>query len=189
MKNAFVKRLTILLVVVLTVSLAACSMDKSGIDDVKRTMPVEDEEDYSLSQDDISDYESVELALADKSVKAISAQELQKMKEAGSAMDNILPNGETLKENWRELFPGTLESKMGTIALNNNSKTYKTISDVGSFVVEIDTSWGKDSIKLNKFLGDEKAITLPKTPDDLSVEFIISPDGKKSIIASNVGIW
>jgi len=44
MKSTFIKSLTILLEVMLTVGLTACGVNNSGIDDVKHTTPVEDEE-------------------------------------------------------------------------------------------------------------------------------------------------
>lgn len=133
------------------------------------------------------DYQQIEDLLVDESVSVMA---IQAMKEALSdpdavMVDNILPDGRHLKENWFEIKNNLIVSK-------HNIRALKDIKSKGvpqDFNGIIETSQGKINVKLQNIMTDQSAITIPKTPNDFPAEFIVTADGRRSFIASDTGIW
>ncbi len=58
-----------------------------------------------------------------------------------------------------------------------------------AFNVTIETLQGNDKIKMKKIMADGSELALPDNPDELKVQFVITPDGQQSFLASDIGIW
>ena len=67
--------------------------------------------------------------------------------------------------------------------------TESYVEEEEDFDVTIETLQGNDKIKMKKITAGGNEIALPDNPDELNVQFIITPDGQQSFLASDIGIW
>lgn len=58
-----------------------------------------------------------------------------------------------------------------------------------NFNVSISTLQGSDRVKMKEVTAGTTTMALPDRPDDLGLQFVITPDGQKSFLASDLGIW
>ena len=132
------------------------------------------------------DYIQIENALVDKSVAPMSAESLAIFEADPDAVmvDNMLPNGEYLKANWAELRADLVDGKMESKFLKEEGKV-----NAKEFNATIKSIKGKEIVKMKLVESDGSTFVIPNNPDELSSQFIITPDGKNSFLASDLGIW
>lgn len=132
------------------------------------------------------DYDEIENALVDAKASPVSLQEMAELQSDPDAVlvDNLLPNGKYLQSNWRELYPTELAKKVETRTLDDGH-----IKPVNQFKVSFDEIDGVKTVQMETYDIAGKDIVIPKLPDHFPGRFIITPDGEKSFIASNLGIW
>lgn len=58
-----------------------------------------------------------------------------------------------------------------------------------NYNVTINTLQGSDRVKMKAVTSDGITMTLPDRPDDLGLQFVITPNGQQSFLASDLGIW
>ena len=68
-------------------------------------------------------------------------------------------------------------------------KEDSTTERAKDYTVAIKTLQGSDFVKMKQITTGDMVIDVPQNPDELSVQFIITPDGEQSFLASDLGIW
>lgn len=63
------------------------------------------------------------------------------------------------------------------------------IGETESFNVTVKTLQGNDRIKMKQVSAAGIAMAVPVNSDELGVQFVITPDGQQSFLASDLGIW
>ena len=99
-------------------------------------------------------------------------------------IDNMLPNGTYLKANWAELRAGLVDSKMESKFLKEEGK-----ADAKEFDATIKSLQGKETVNMKQIESNGSTFVIPNNPDELTSQFVITPDGKNSFLASNLGLW
>lgn len=87
--------------------------------------------------------------------------------------------------NWEEAMPQIIGEQMRIRPLDDTKSCM-----ISEFDVDFDTSSGMKTIQMNKIIQGESIITLPKLGAEYSLAgFSITPDGQKSFVISDKGLW
>src|SRR5690606_137789 len=133
------------------------------------------------------DYLEILNALVDKNSEPLSIEEMKMIEDDPNAVfvDNLLPNGQYLVENWIDLQTAMINSKFKIGVLDDFSVIRSPSEE--EIIQKIKTGFNEIELTLKKVIVNGKSIVIPKNMDDFPLQFSITPDGMKSIISSDNG--
>ncbi|MCU6707262.1 hypothetical protein M6D81_00955 [Paenibacillus sp. J5C_2022] len=135
------------------------------------------------------DYAAALEALVDDSAAPMSKEEIEKIKADPNAsmVDNVLPDGRYLQDNWVELQNKMVEA---TIAIRTTEGTSIGNPLIGRRFERTVATGNRDAvIKLQEIEIDGGLMIIPQNPNQLPGEFIISPDGMQSYLAVDNALY
>ncbi|MGO4699424.1 hypothetical protein AB4Z50_34855 [Paenibacillus sp. 2TAB26] len=158
-------------------------------DEYYRMLQVDTDNPILLNRLQDRDYAKIKEFLVDESSEPLTLQALKEIEVDPNArvVDNMLQDGRFLKENWDELQHKMIEEAL-TVRTLNGIRTKEQINPQ-EFETSVKTSHGDIAIKLQKVQVDGKTIVIPKNSDDIPVQFSITPDGQKSLVSAENGLW
>lgn len=141
----------------------------------------------SIPQD--SDYAKALASLVDESAVPMTSQEIEAIQADPNAsmVDNVLPDGRFLKENWVQLQNEIVEASQTVRIWSQHSISAPINSQV--FETIVNTGHGELLLNLQKLQVDDKTIFIPKSNKNFPAEFTITPDGQKSFVHAENGLW
>lgn len=90
---------------------------------------------------------------------------------------------------------GSAGGGVNAAGLGEEASAVRTLSEGGAidetddFNVTIKTLQGSDRVKMKKITSGGITMAVPANPDELNVQFVITPDGQQSFLATDLGIW
>ncbi|QOX64991.1 hypothetical protein FRZ06_17380 [Anoxybacterium hadale] len=94
-------------------------------------------------------------------------------------------DGDYLKQSGGVKAAGAEEEAAQIRTLNEDSG----IGEAENFNVTVKTLQGSDRIKMKQVTSEGIVMAVPNNSDELGVQFVITPDGQQSFLASDLGIW
>ncbi|MFD0959630.1 hypothetical protein [Paenibacillus chungangensis] len=135
------------------------------------------------------DYAAALEAVVDDAAAPMSKEEIEKIKADPNAsmVDNVLPDGRYLQDNWVELQNEMVEA---SIAIRTTEGTSIGNSLPGRRFERTIAMGNRDAlIKLQEVEVEGRLIIAPQNPNQFPGEFIISPDGMQSYLAVDNALY
>lgn len=191
------RKLTVIVVALLLLGVILSTIDVFGKnerwtyieDEYYRVLPVDMEKPVLFNRLGEDDYIEILNALVDKNSEPLSIEEMKMIEDDPNAVfvDNLLPNGQYLVENWIDIQTAMINSKFKIGVLDDFSVIRSPSEE--EIIQKIKTGFNEIELTLKKVIVNGKSIVIPKNMDDFPLQFSITPDGMKSIISSDNGLW